>query len=102
MRSIPLQPYRGNRFNILFENAGYVFFLSPHMKDFLQGYKSNMLLTAVMEDLCVPEYLAGCKALGLISRLITVPLWCQLEDSEIHIMDIGNIYLVPKISLMSS
>ena len=51
-----------------------------------------MLLTAVMEDLCVPEYLAGCKALGLISRLITVPLWCQLEDSEIHIMDMGNIY----------
>ena len=64
MKSIPLVPYRGNRFNILFENAGNVFFLSPHMSDFLQGYQNNMLLTAVFKDLNVPEYLAGCKALG--------------------------------------
>ena len=62
------------------------------MSDFLQGYQNNMLLTAVFKDLNVPEYLAGCKALGLVSKLVTVPLWCQIEDSDTHIMDMDNIY----------
>ena len=92
MKSIPLVPYPGNRFNILFENAGNVSFLSPHMTEFLQGYQNNMLLTAVLKYLNVPEYLAGCKALGLVSKLITVPLWCQIEDCDTHIMDMDNIY----------
>ena len=92
MKSLPLQPYRGNRFNILFENAGYVFFLSPKMIEFLENYSNNMLLRGVYHDLCTPEYLAGCKALGLVSVLITVPLWCMIENETIHIMDMGCIY----------
>ena len=74
MHSLPLTPYRGSRFNILFENASYVFFFHQHMISFLEGNNSNNLLKAVLEDLKTPEFVAGCKALGLISCLITTPL----------------------------
>ena len=75
LNSIPLEPFRGNRFNILFRNAGAVFFLKEEIKRFLDLESSNRLLAAVKHDINTPEYLAGCKALGLISELITVPLW---------------------------
>ena len=35
-----------------------------------------------------PEYVAGCKALGLVSYFITTPLWCLVEDMNVHIMDL--------------
>ena len=34
--SFPLQPLRGNRFNILFTNAGHVFFLADQVRKFLE------------------------------------------------------------------
>jgi len=50
-------------------------FLSAKIKDFLKsGNDTNRLLKSVKFDISVPEYIAGCKALGLISYLVTVPL----------------------------
>ena len=46
----------------------------------------------MLYDLQVPEYLAGCKALGHVSCLVTVPLWSTIENERIHIMDIGTMY----------
>ena len=90
--SVPLVPYRGSRFNILFENAACVFFLAEQMTSFLEGYGThNQLLKAVLHDLKTREYLAGVKALGLISRLVTSPLWLVLEDKSVHILDM-NVY----------
>ena len=89
MHSLPLAPYRGNRFNILFENAAYVFFRHD-MITFLESHNTNLLLKAVLEDLKTPEYIAGVKALGLISCLITVPLWCMIEDKSVSITDIES------------
>ena len=90
--SLPLQPFRGNRFNILFENAASVFFLSEHMTEFLTGLQTNNLLKSVLFDLKVPLLLAGTKALGLVSRLITVPLWCLIEDKQMHILEMNLVY----------
>ena len=87
-KRLPLERFRGNRFNILFKNAASVFYLAPHLSSFFEGNADNKLLRFVAYDLKVPEYLAGCKALGLISFLVTVPLWCSIEDSSIHLMDI--------------
>ena len=63
---LPITPFRGNRFTILFENAGSVFYLSEHIQSYLEGGATNKLLKAVLHDIKLPEYLAGAKALGLV------------------------------------
>ena len=89
-RSLPITPYRGNRFNILFHNACCVYFLQPYMVEFLE---QDGGAPWVLHDLKVPFFLAGCKALGLVSKLITAPLWNLIEDPSIHILDMNNRYL---------
>ena len=79
MQSLPLTPFRGNRFNILFHNAGVVYFFHSKMKDFLRDHSSNKW---VLHDLQVPFFLAGCKALGLICKLVTTPLWHLIEKKR--------------------
>ena len=43
MHSLPLTPYRGSRFNILFENASYMFFFHDQMILYLEGNNMNAL-----------------------------------------------------------
>lgn len=69
LHSIPLEEFRGNRFNILFESAAGVFFLKDQITEFLTGSQTNKLLKAVLHDLKVPMFMAEVKFLGLISRL---------------------------------
>ena len=49
----------------------------------------NQLLCAINQDIHVPEYTAGCKALGLVNKLITGPLWRMLE-SDISILEMND------------
>ena len=44
MSSVPIQRFRGNRFNILLTNAAAVYFLIPKIKEFLIYNDSNRLL----------------------------------------------------------
>lgn len=74
MSSVPIQRFRGNIFNILFTNAAAVYFLIPKIKEFLMYNDSNRLLKSVKFDMNKPEFVAGCKALGLIAFLVTTPL----------------------------
>jgi len=46
-----------------------------------------------MFDVQVPEFMAGVKAIALISRLITVTLRSLLEDRTIHVFNINIHYL---------
>ena len=59
----PLAPFRGNRFNILFYDAGVVFFLAPLIQTFFtQVWQTpNRLLKAVLADITIPEHLAGVR-----------------------------------------
>jgi len=51
----PLQPLRGNRFNILFTNAGQIYYFKNHMKEFLDKTPHlNGLLASVQFDLAQP------------------------------------------------
>ncbi|WAR06009.1 LOW QUALITY PROTEIN: hypothetical protein MAR_021378 [Mya arenaria] len=78
--SFPLQPLKGNIFNILFTNLGHVYYFHDLMKEFLDKSPSlNGLLLSVQKDLAEPFFLTGCKALGLISKNITTPLWRVIE-----------------------
>ena len=40
----------------------------------------------------IQEYLAGVKALGLISKLLTCPRWHLLEDKSVNILDMNEKY----------
>ena len=76
---IPLYPFLGNRFNILFLNGAGVFHLFPYLTEFFSSLNDeNRLLTAVNHDLQVLAYKIGCKALGLIHKKITGPLWRKM------------------------
>ena len=52
----------------------------------------NRLLRSVEADLCVPELIAGCKALGLIDKLVTGLFWRTLEESNISILKMSDKY----------
>ena len=72
----------------MFHDAAGVFFLQDHLASFFEEYGAeNPLLKAVAADLAEPVYLAGCKALGLINKLLTGPLWHVLE-SKMSILDV--------------
>ncbi|CAC5398047.1 unnamed protein product [Mytilus coruscus] len=58
----------------------------------LSSNDSNRLLKSVKFDVNKNVFVAGCKALGLIAYLITVPLWQVIEDKTIHILDISVYY----------
>ena len=62
------------------------------MLDFLKVWGvQNQLLKAVENDLHNEHYIAGCKSLGLIDKLITGPLW-RLLESSVHILDMSHHY----------
>ena len=50
------------------------------------------MLRAVLSDIQVPEYVAGCKALGLVNKVITGPLWRVLECNDVSILDMNERY----------
>ena len=50
----------------------------------------NQLLKAVLADIKISEHLAGCKALGLVNKFITGPLWRVLESRNITILEMNE------------
>ena len=91
---MPLAAFRGNRFNILFYDAAGVYFLRTHMIEYLTTSHGslNLLLQAVSADLQVPQYITGCRALGIIDKLITGPLWRHLQLSTASVLSMSDIY----------
>ena len=86
--------YRHNRFNIFFVLAQYVYYHRKRIVQFLKEKHeaSKRLLSSVLSDIEVPLYLGGCRVLGLISKLITAPLWRLIEDGG-DILDMNRHYL---------
>ena len=90
--NVPFITFKGNRFNVLFYNGGIFYFLYNHLKHFFESVKDeNKLLKAVHSDLQIKSYLCGCRALGLINKFVTGPLW-RLLESGIHILDMNKHY----------
>ena len=80
---IPLYPFLGNRFNILFLNGAGVFHLYSYLEDFFSSVSDeNRLLKAVHHDLEVLAHKVGCKVLGLIHRQVTGPLWRKMVNEK--------------------
>ena len=90
--SIPLFPFLGNRFVILFVYAGGVYFLYDQLIDFFQRIEhNNKLLDAVYWDLEVLFFKIGCRPLGLIEKLITAPLW-KIMANKTHVLRMSSHY----------
>ena len=62
--------FKGNQFHLLFYNGGILYFLYNNLKRF-----ENKLLKPVHSDLKIKPCLCGCRALDLINRFVTGPLW---------------------------
>ena len=58
----------------------------------VHGKEAHRLLKAVLSDLKNPLYIAGCRALGLIDKVVTGPLWRKIQDSSISVLDMGPVY----------
>ena len=104
IHNIPLAQFVGNRFNILFYDAAGVYFLQDHMIQFVDevhGTQANRLLQAVRADLSNPCYMVGCRALGLIDKVVTGPLWRKLRESSLSVLDMGSVYCEMKASFDS-
>lgn len=87
---IPLASFVGNRFNILFYDAAGIFYLKSHMIDYLVN--SHRLLQFVLRDLKSPFIIAGCKALGIVDKLITGPFWRHLQTSSVSVLGMSDTY----------
>ena len=92
---MPLAAFQGNRFNILFYDAAGVYFLHEYMLQYLFEIHGtlNRLLQAVLSDLKVPSYIAACKALGVIDKIVTGRFWRLLQTSTVSILEMGNVYM---------
>lgn len=55
----------------------------------VHGNQANQLLKAVKEE---HKYIVGCRALGIIDKIVTGPLWRKLQQSSTSIMEIGSFY----------
>ncbi|KAJ8017739.1 hypothetical protein HOLleu_44637 [Holothuria leucospilota] len=78
--------FKGNRFNVLFWNGAATYYHKSNFESFfcIHGVP-NRLLRAVKEDLEDIIHVAGCRALGIIDKLITGPFWRVLEKDEPYV-----------------
>ena len=83
--NLPLYPFLGNRFNILFLNGAGVFYLLSYLEEFLNNVSlENKLMSAVFHDLQVLAFEVACQALGLIDKLVSGPLWrMMVKEKEV-------------------
>ncbi|CAH1242603.1 Hypp6877 [Branchiostoma lanceolatum] len=90
--------FRGNRFNILFNNAAAVYHHHKQIISFVASWPNpNGLLKAVKADAAQKVYLAGVRALGIVDKTITGPFFRLLGiengvlkmNTHLHQMQLG-------------
>lgn len=85
---------RGNRFNLLFYNAAGTYFLAPFLIDYIQNSKTTLNFTVnyIFKALQNDHVLAICRALGIISKIITQPYYERSADENTTALSMGNVY----------
>ncbi|CAC5385327.1 unnamed protein product [Mytilus coruscus] len=84
--------YKHNRFNVFFQLGHTTYHHRNNIKTFLESIHgcTNKLLSSVLVDIKEPLYIAGSRALGLISKLVCGPLWRKIEDSS-HVFYLNEL-----------
>ncbi|CAC5388732.1 unnamed protein product [Mytilus coruscus] len=92
VKEVPLASFKGNRFNILFHNAAVVYYLLNDLLSFAEEHKTdNRLFTAVNADLCILSFQAGASSLGIVSKMVTGPMWRFMEENG-HVSELTPLY----------
>ncbi|CAC5425668.1 unnamed protein product [Mytilus coruscus] len=92
VKEVPLASFKGNRFNILFHNAAGVYYLLNDLLSFAEEHKTdNRLFTAVNADLSILSFQAGARALGIVSKMVTGPMWRFMEENG-HVSELTPLY----------
>ena len=84
---------------MLYDAAG-IYYLKGHIIQFIEsihGTQANRLLQSVLKDTKNTVFISGCRALGLIDKIVTGPLWRKLEETSISILDMGSTYCEIKV-----
>ncbi|XP_033114519.1 uncharacterized protein LOC117114998 [Anneissia japonica] len=91
-KKVPLAPFKGNRFNIIFHNGAGVYALLEDLRIFFERVKNdNLLLGAVHADVGVSLFVCGARALGLIDKYVTGPLW-KVTEGALHVRELSARY----------
>ena len=91
--------FRGHRFNHLLYAAGALYHHANDISNFLAQWSNpNELLKSVNFDITEKSVLSGVRALGIIDKLITGPLWRQIETAS-NVLDLNPILLHLKTKL---
>ncbi|XP_069103061.1 putative leucine-rich repeat-containing protein DDB_G0290503 [Argopecten irradians] len=94
--------FKHNRFNVLFHDAGAMYFHCKHVLEYLSSgrtSKCNKLLTAIHNGCENERILSECRALGLVGKLICGPLWRLLEDQNTSFFEMNEHWLQLKVFL---
>ena len=86
---IPVQPFSGSRSNVLFHNGSRVFNCHDIVKRYLEEtITEDRLLTTILSQITGNHILSGCRALGLINKVLTGPLWRAVAREDINILSL--------------
>nr|XP_047132372.1 uncharacterized protein LOC124811137 [Hydra vulgaris] len=76
-------PFIGNRFNILYYNAAALYYHKDSITKFFNAWPNpNNLLKAIKEDITNLVFIAEVRALGIIDKLLTGPMWRIIESLD--------------------
>ncbi|VDI15710.1 Hypothetical predicted protein [Mytilus galloprovincialis] len=92
---LKMSTFHGHRINLLFSMGAAVFFHREHIKEFIDSFFSiterNSLITSVYHYVDNPVYLAGCRAFGIVDKILTGPIWRIIESTS-HILDLNKVW----------
>ena len=55
-----------------------------------------LLTVSVLNDLHSPHLISGCRALGILDKLINGPFWRHLQTSTVSILEMSKTYTTMK------
>lgn len=93
--NLKMSTFHGHRINILFSMGASVFYHRHHIKEFIDTYfpeRPNRLVSCISSYISNNVYLAGCRALGIIDKILTGPIWRHIESVD-HILDLNDMWL---------
>ena len=90
-RATQLISFLHHRFNIYFALGGEVHYHRNDLKNFLERLdSSNFLQQSINADIDNKVHTAGFRALGIVNKLITGPLF-RLVEEEGHIFALNTV-----------
>ena len=94
MKNIPWMRFKGNWFNVIFNNALVLLQIKYNIIQYLENTKSslNFIQSYILSCLKNPLFLAMCYVLGNIYISITRPYMTLASQKYLTAFDMGHLY----------